>query len=316
MKNLLTQKVTAIILSGVLLAPISVMAQTEALVAPTIDPEISAPVVESAVSEPAAVEPTPNPVSDATPESETVVADDATQSAPEPAESVQDTANTQAMIESSVLEDTANPEAQPADELEVIEIVEATSTEETIEVVADPAVVETPVEEVLIEEPVLDVVAESLPPEPTPEPEPEVMGELVAAVVELKVDVDPAYMVSLSGKTIPAKKKGVLGTTNLTAPVATAVDGETGVLTVSGSCASPYFVVLIFKNQTDYEVDPRSFIVNRAYPCENGSYSYAIDRLPPTLPNGTYFLLIGEQGERGAWTPATGLTEIVINRSN
>ena len=75
-------------------------------------------------------------------------------------------------------------------------------------------------------------------------------------------------------------------------------------------------MVLIFKNQTDYEADPRSFIMNRAYPCENGTYSYSIDRLPPTLTNGTYYLMIADQGERGPWTPATGLTEITINRSN
>ncbi len=100
------------------------------------------------------------------------------------------------------------------------------------------------------------------------------------------------------------------------APAETEIDATTGVMSVSGACASPYFVVLLFKNQMDYEVDPRSFILNRAYPCEGGAYDYSIDRLPPTLENGTYYLMVGEQGERGPWTPATGLTEITINRSN
>ncbi len=230
------------------------------------------------------------------------------------ADAVQETANVQEMIEGVVLENTANPETESVDELEVIGVVTATSTAEVIEVVVDPEVDDVPAEEVIIEEPILDVVAESLPTDPMPEVVR--VEEAPVAVIEMKADVDPAYVVSLSGKTIPTKKRGVIGTSDLTVQAHMDVDAATGVLTVSGTCASPYFVVLIFKNQTDYEMDPRSFIVNRAYPCVNGAYSYSIDRLPPTLQNGTYYLMIGEQGERGPWTPATGLTEIAINRSN
>lgn len=289
---------------GMLLMPGAVFAQAEDTLVPVAEP---APVVSVPEAAPVAE-------TESAPATVPEISTEPAESVPDSNTAVQDTANTQEMIEGDVLEDTANPETQSDNELVVSEIVEATSTEEIIEVVPDPVASETPVEEVTIEEPVLDVVAESLPVEPAPEPVR--MDTEAAEVIELKVDVDPSYVVSLSGKTIPAKKKGLIGTSDLTAPVATQVDSQTGVLTVSGSCASPYYVVLIFKNQTDYEVDPRSFIVNRAYPCENGSYEYSIDRLPPTLPNGTYYLLIGEQGERGAWTPATGLTEISINRSN
>ncbi len=319
MKKLRMKEITGLVLAALLLVPTATLAQAEAITEPVTAPVIAESTPVEPTVEPA-IEPMVDPVSEPEPEpavepaSEPQVADAVEQSPVESTEAVQETANTQEMIQSDVLEDTANPEMQPTDELTVTEIVEATSTVEVIEVIATPETPEVPVEEVLIEEPVLDVVAESLPIEAAPEPVR--MDEVQKDIVEMKVDVDPTYVIELSGQTIPAKKKGIIGTTDLTASAATSVDSETGVLTVSGACSSAYFVVLIFKNQTDYEVDPRSFIVNRAYPCENGSYSYSIDRLPPTLANGMYYLMIGEQGERGAWTPATGLTEIAINRNN
>ncbi len=310
------KKMFGILLTGVLIMPSAVFAQTDEGVVLT---DVPAPVAVVSIVESVSNSET-IPLENVPVDAESPVAPDSVvvahaELSPEvPIEGVQETANSQEMVEGDVLEDTANPETESVDELEIIEIVEATTTEEVIEVIPEPVVEETPVEEVLLEEPVLDVIVESLPPEPLPEAQP--IGEIAAEVIELKVDVDPAYVVSLSGKTIPTKKKGIIGTSDLTVQTQTEVDAVTGVLSVSGSCASPYFVVLIFKNQTDYEADPRSFIVNRAYPCENGSYDYSIDRLPPTLPNGTYYLLIGEQGSQGSWTPATGLTEISINRSN
>ncbi len=307
MKNIqrmYAKEVSAIVMMVVLCVPTISFAQTSEDVVvetePTTAEVITEPIAEQLESETGA--PTEAIVEPAA-ELET------------PADAVQETAITQDVVESDVLEATANPEAQPSDDAEVIVLNDATSTEEVIEVIAEPTTPEeVVVEEAPIEEPVLDIVAESLSPEPAPELSP--VDSPAPQVVEMKVDVDPEYVLSLSGKTIPTKKQGVIGASILAAPVATDIDAATGVMSVSGACASPYFVVLLFKNQMDYEVDPRSFILNRAYPCEGGAYDYSIDRLPPTLENGTYYLMVGEQGERGPWTPATGLTEITINRSN
>jgi hypothetical protein len=99
------------------------------------------------------------------------------------------------------------------------------------------------------------------------------------------------------------------------AAVTPEIDNTTGTMRIGGACDDTYFVVLLFRNQDDYARDPRSYILNKAFPCENKSFSYDIAELPSSLSNGTYYLLVGSQGERGAWTPITGLTEITINRT-
>lgn len=82
---------------------------------------------------------------------------------------------------------------------------------------------------------------------------------------------------------------------------------------VAGVCRDAYFVVLLYKEREEYEKDPNSYILNRAFPC-TGAYRYTLDALPLSLPDGTYQLLIGEQGEVGDWVPITALTEITIHR--
>lgn len=96
--------------------------------------------------------------------------------------------------------------------------------------------------------------------------------------------------------------------------VNSSVDNETGVVNLSGSCSDMYFVVLLYKNESDYREDRGSYILNKAFKCENGNFSYSVSDLPKNLSSGTYYMLIGDQGERGTWTPATQLTEININR--
>lgn len=92
------------------------------------------------------------------------------------------------------------------------------------------------------------------------------------------------------------------------------IDSESGIMTLSGTCSDTYFVVLLYKNQSDYTEDRGSYILNKAFKCENGSFSYSVSDLPSNLETGTYYMLIGDQGSRGTWTPATQLTEININR--
>lgn len=93
------------------------------------------------------------------------------------------------------------------------------------------------------------------------------------------------------------------------------LDNENGALTVQGECTNVYYTVLVYKHESDYEDNSNSFIFNRAFPCVGGSYRYTISDLPQNLSNGTYYLLIGDQGETGTWTPATKLTEITLNRN-
>lgn len=96
----------------------------------------------------------------------------------------------------------------------------------------------------------------------------------------------------------------------------TTLDSDAGVLTLSGSCASKYYVVLLYKNADDYDLNPRSYLINKAFPCVNSSYSYSISSLPESLKNGTYYILVAEQSDEGAWTPITSLTPIDINKNN
>ena len=233
---------------------------------------------------------------------------------------VQETVNMQEAVSGNTLESTANPETATTTESEVvlIPIVEAgsatttTESSQTLEVTPDAS---TASESVPMEEySSLDVVDKgidaSLPAEETPTP---------VSVEDLTPQAE--YQFALSGKSIPTKKKikredgNVVREETVTTSSSPVIDNAQGVVNVSGSCSNVYYVVLLYKKVADYDTDPGSYIVNRAYPCENGSYSYAIDELPPSLSNGTYYLLVGEQGERGTWSPITGLTEISINKN-
>jgi hypothetical protein len=87
---------------------------------------------------------------------------------------------------------------------------------------------------------------------------------------------------------------------------------DTNGLTVSGACSDPYFVILLYKNQSDYNNNPSSYIFNKAYPCENESYSYQISQLPFNLESGTFYLLVAGQGVKGSWKPITALIPVGI----
>lgn len=229
---------------------------------------------------------------------------------------VADTVSAQNTIDSSVLENTVDPVASSTAETIPIatstdSLADATSTP-MISVDAEPA--ETPAD-MPIEETQPDIV-ETIESEPVvAEVSVERPGETHQKQILLP-EPDPSYVFALSGKIIPTEKKGVIGTSMQAAPVAASVDGATGVVTVTGACASSYFVVLLFRHKEDYAHDPASYVLNRAYPCVGGTYSYSITEVPATLENGTYYLLIGEQGEKGSWSPATALTEVSINRTN
>ena len=238
--------------------------------------------------------------------------------------SVQDTANTQSAASSTVLENTTNPENASSTDATVIPVVEATtstSSEQSVSVPQDqgPA---TPIVEgtstadaVVAQVDASTQTTEAVPVVPQPAPE-KSAGVLLPDVPPL-----PTYSFALTGKKIPSQRKvenkngDVVGEEAVATPLTSHVDNATGEVTVSGQCSDAYFVVLLFKNADDYANDPRSYIVNRAYPCVGGAFSYSIADLPSTLPNGNYYLLVGQEGKTGTWTPITELTEIAITKN-
>ncbi len=241
-------------------------------------------------------------------------------------EPVQDTANTQPAVSSDTLENTANPEMGTSTDIVLIPIIDATTTVLFEQVLDDaqgtsaegalPVAEATSTLDIVAE----DIAAEVKEDEPTPEPLP-LVAEEVASVALAELTPDPEFTFSLTGKQIPSKRTLIskdgkkIGEQTVTSPLASQVDNTAGVVSVSGQCSDVYFVVLLYRNQNDYADDPSSYIVNRAFPCVNGSYSYAIADLPNNLANGQYYLLVGQQGERGTWAPITSLTEITINKN-
>ena len=328
MKNTPTQSryLAGMLVVALLALPVAPVFAQEAV------PENSAPQAET--SAPAVGESAPPSAPNATVVYKQTPADTVDPQISSEAAPVQETVNTQEAVSGDTLESTANPETATTTESElvlipIVEADSATTTSESSSLTVAPSEGSAS-EEVVIEDPVfLDVVAEvpaeepqaPLPEESTPASESAVSNENPTPVSFAEIEPEPEYVFALSGKSIPTKKKiqredgKVVREEAVTASSAPVVDNVQGVVNVSGSCANVYYVVLLYKKAADYDADPGSYIVNRAYPCENGKYSYAIDELPPSLSSGTYYLLVGEQGERGTWSPITGLTEIVINRN-
>lgn len=241
---------------------------------------------------------------------------------PAPDVAVQETVTTQDAATSTVLQATTDPQDIPLDDaLSTVPILEdpapaATSSDPLLV----PEATSTPeTDPLLVEEEQLDVVAdipEEVPAEPVPATEEAVAEPQPARIAEKDLAPQPEFAFALTGKKVATKKLERSGGRDVeqtvTAPLTTEVDNVKGEMRLSGSCAAPYYVVLVFKHQEDYANDPRSYVVNRAYACENGVFSYALSDLPDTLPSGTYYVLIGEQGETSAWKPVTELTEFSI----
>ena len=236
---------------------------------------------------------------------------------------MQDATTTQPAVTSQVLESTANPETATTTQSVSIPLVniptttDATTTESQPVVPSqndDPAI---PVDQSTT---ALQVVALAFNPKPATEIP--VAVETPQAVPLKDVELSqPNYSFALTGKQIPTQRKvedkngAVVGEETVAAALTSQVDNTKGEVALSGQCTNAYFVVLLFKNATDYSDDPRSYIVNRAYPGVGGAFSYSIADLPSSLPNGNYYLLVGEEGSKGSWKPITSQTEITINKN-
>lgn len=99
---------------------------------------------------------------------------------------------------------------------------------------------------------------------------------------------------------------------NISANIVTTPSSDGSSFKISGNCTEKYFVVLTYKNQTDYQKKTSSFIANSAHECVGGVFSYDLAELSPDLRGGAQYLLIGEQSETGPWVPISDLYPIVI----
>lgn len=257
------------------------------------------------------------------PTPEVVVPVEPPQEAPlPPAESgtevVQGAVTTQEAVNGDVLENTANPEIvlEPEASTTVSIEPEATSTD----VVVDQDSTNPPSDESVVVESNEPTIVAEVTETPVVTPETQTVETQSVSIAVAELVPEPEFAFALTGDKIPTKKKvegknGKFTEEIVATPLTTTVDNEKGEVRISGSCSDVYFVVLLSKHEEDYRNDPASYIVNRAYECANNTFSYAISELPSSLPNGTYYLLVGEQGEKGAWKPVTELTEITINKN-
>ena len=89
---------------------------------------------------------------------------------------------------------------------------------------------------------------------------------------------------------------------------------STSSFAVSGTCAAPDYVVLIYRGPDDYINHPASFLYDAANPCQSdGTFSFDVSTLPLNIPDGTYYLFVGSEGNEGTWIPISPIVPITIN---
>ena len=221
---------------------------------------------------------------------------------PSSTSSPQEGTTSQETLPGDMLENGANPQTGATS-------TDATTTDSgtTTTTVTDPA----PTPDNATTTDVIDVVEPSVDP--------------VADVPVADLTPTKEYTFDLSGESIAAKEtpawsqteeeKADASTTTVGSITdVPSVDSESApnTLSVSGACNDPYFVVLLYKNASDYDANPSSYIFNRAFPCFEGQYSYSISELPFNLESGTFYLLIAGQGFKGPWKPISALMPVGI----
>jgi|GEM_PF-3843190 len=281
--------------------------------------------------------PTPDPSTTTPPPTDPTTASTDTTQTPPAAPVVQDTTGVQTTVSGTTLEDTTDPQSASSSvpDASVIPVTTAsstaTSTDSTTTDTSLPVTGDTASSTPLVDSTstaTTDVVGQSIDTTTPPPVDPTVPTDPqpVAAIAPISVPIaelapKPQYAFAITGTTIPTKLQikdsdgNVVQEQSVLATLTPTVDNTTGEVSVSGTCTDVYYVVLLFKNKTDYADDPSSYLVNRAYPCVGGTYTYAISDLPDNLTNGTYYLMVGQEGEKSPWQPITSLTEIQINKN-
>ncbi len=147
-------------------------------------------------------------------------------------------------------------------------------------------------------------VFDQLTPEPTPEPLLEPEPVLPAPALPVKAATKKVLSFAEDGAAIQVGAR---------LPVPKVTVGESGLsMSVRGTCTKPYFVVLTYRSVEEFTKKPRSFVSNYAGNCVSGTFSYDMSQMPVDTKPGTYYLVVGEQGEEGSWVPASALLPILI----
>lgn len=224
---------------------------------------------------------------------------------------IQSAVNPESIVDGDVWIDLAADGSQPSSAFSL----EEAAVEGEVAGVSAPMVIPGPASlEVVVE----DVIADSIVKPDVISEVPVIVPAPIDAVAKIAREAVTDTGFSLTGRTATMKQRLYSSDGRIIdekdihdAPLfANNPDGSSS---VAGVCRDAYFVVLLYKERTAYESDPDSYILNRAFPC-TGAYHYTLDALPRSLPDGTYQLLIGEQGEVGDWVPISALTELRIHR--
>ncbi len=93
------------------------------------------------------------------------------------------------------------------------------------------------------------------------------------------------------------------------------IKGADASMTVSGNCTDAYFVIIVYKNQSDFMDKRNSFIVNQAHECPGKTFSFDLADLAQDIPSGTYYMLTASEGTTGSWTPISDIFPISITAS-
>jgi hypothetical protein len=314
--------INSLILISLLSSPLSfVYGQTVTDPTSVTDPTTSnSPTVVTPEAETVA-DPTPaedlttstaSSVAPITPDSQSDSSDPAIDPTQVPA-SPQNTVTDQQTTDSSILESTVDPSTTaPGTDTTTLPDPTASTSIPVDPSVTDPSI-SVPVTPIQSTQPDTAVTVFTAPSTP------------IAQVQEEELEPKEKYTFALTGATIPTKahpdwKKAQgspqTGSSQVTATPTLSADDTNGALDISGSCNDPYFVVLLYKNQEDYDAHPTSYIFNKAFDCQNGTYQYSLKDLPKTLADGTYYLLIGGQGDKGSWAPISALMPVTIQKEN
>ena len=235
---------------------------------------------------------------------------------------VQSTFNGQSAASSSVLESTTDPQTATSSVSDPVQIplVGASSTAGEITPQALTPSVSASSTITLIVPASIDVVA------PVIDPVTDASSSIqISAPVQIPIPITAlkppqSYTFALSGETIPTTHSTHNSDGTVTQSAASSqsltpvVNNDTGTVTLSGACSDKYFVVLLYRHATDYTESPSSYLINRAYPCAGGQFTYSISQLPYNLPSGGYYVMVGQEGDTGTWTAITGLTAITITK--
>jgi hypothetical protein len=91
-----------------------------------------------------------------------------------------------------------------------------------------------------------------------------------------------------------------------------AISGDSSSVILDGSCSKTFFVVLVYADPSDYADNPNAYVYNKAFSCKDGSYHYELNDLPKDLPDGSYYLLVAEEGLTGPWQPITAIQPVIV----